>query len=272
MPATTVGAVHPIERLRYVARATHVPADVLARETAMALADFVGDDAALLIACKRILSRQPTSAPLVWLTAHALAAPNQRRALWEAVEQLEEDQTQAALAYSLPDDATVAVVGWSDSLGTLARRRGDIGFIAVDTDGSVEYQIDRYADEDQRITVVDAESTAQALFDATHLLVPFDALGEEQGLAAIGTFAAAAVARHIDVPVWGIASLGVGLGGRMYDGLTRRWHEHATEPLTLREREEVPTVLIDQVITPTGLTASAGAARAGGCPIVPELF
>jgi hypothetical protein len=270
--ASTVVNVHPIERLRYVARATDVPADVLARETAMALAHFVGDDAGLLIACRRILDRQSSSATLVWLTAHVLGAPNQRKALWDAVDSLEDDRTMAALAYSLPDDAVVAAVGWTEALSALARKRGDLGFMAVDTDGNAEYQIDRFLDDGQNITVVDAEATAQGLFGTTHLLVQFDALGPNDGLASLGTFPAAAVAKHLEVPVWGIASIGVSLGDRMYRGLVRRWNEHALEPRHLRMREEIPVALIDEVVTTAGLVSPGQAVSAGGCPIVPELF
>lgn len=264
--------VHPIERLRYVARATHVPADVLARETAMALADFVGDDAGLLIACRRILDRQPSSGALVWLAAHVLGAPNQRKALWDAVEQLEDDRTPAALAYSLPDDAVVAAVCWNDRLATLARKRGDLSFVIVDTDGNAEYQIDRYADDGQSIVTVDAEAMAQGLFEATHLLMTFDALGPEHGLVPIGTFPAATVARHLDLPVWGVASVGVALGERMYGGLAKRWNQRSGDPRHLRELEEVPVKLVDQVVTTSGAVTPGQAVQAGGCPIVAELF
>jgi len=238
----------------------------------MALADFVGDDAGLLIACRRILDRQASSGPLVWLVAHILGSPNQRKALWDAVELLEEDQTYAALAYSLPDDATVAAVGWTDAISTLARKRGDLGFVIVDTDGSAEYEIDRWVDDGAQITTVDAEATAQGLFDATHLLVHFDALGPKHGLGPLGSFGAAAVARHLNMPVWGLASTGVALGERMYAGLTGRWNAKAREPRYLRTQEEIPVVLIDQVATTAGLMDTERAVAAGGCPIVPELF
>lgn len=264
--------MHPIERLRYVARATHVPGDVLARETAMALADFVGDDAGMLIACRRILDRQPTSGPLVWLAAHALGAPNQRKALWDAVEALEDDSTQAALAYSLPDDVVVAALGWSDTLSVLARKRGDIEFVIVDSDGSAEYQIERFVDETQSVTTIDAEAVGPGLADATHLLVEFDALGAETGLASIGSFPAAAVARQLELTIWGVAPIGVALGERMYSGLVRRWHERSPEPGHLRPIEELPTSLLDQVVTTAGLVGVDQAVKAGGCPIVPELF
>jgi hypothetical protein len=238
----------------------------------MALADFLGDEAGLLIACKRILDRQPTSAPLVWLAGHVLGAPNPRQALWDAVDALEADQTAAALAYTLPDDAVVATIGWDDRVATISRKRGDIGFVIVDVDGSADYQIDRVIESGQRATTVDAEATAQALFEASVLIVRFEALGTEHGLAPLGSFPAAAVARHLGLPVWGVAGIGVALADRMYDGLTRRWHERSSEPLTERELEEIPTALVDQVITTAGPVSVDQAVHNGGCPIVPELF
>jgi len=238
----------------------------------MALADFVGDDAGLLIACRRILDRQPTSGPLVWLVAHALGAPNQRKALWDAVETLEDDRTMAALGYELPDDAVVAMVGWTDSITSLARKRGDLSFVIVDTDGNAEYHLDQLLDSGTKASTVDAEGTAQALFDATHLLMHFDALGPEQALAPLGNFAAAAVARHLELPVWGVATIGAALGEKMYSGLTARWDKHTNEPRWMRMVEELPVGLIDQVVTTAGAVSPDQAVRAGGCPIVAELY
>jgi len=238
----------------------------------MALVAFADDEAGLLIACRRILDRQPAIGPLVWLAAHALGAPNPRSALWEAVDALESDATDAALAYSIPDDAVVATVGWVDSLSSLARRRGDLRFVVVDPDGSAEYQAERLADSGTDVMIIDPEATAQGLFDVTHLIVHLDALGADHGIAPLGSFAAAAVARHLDVAVWGVASLGVSLTDRMYAGLVRRWNEQAGEPRHLRPIEEVPTVLLDQVVTTAGLVTADQAVRSSGCPIVPELY
>lgn len=238
----------------------------------MALADFVGDDAGLLIACRRILDRQPTSGPLVWLAAHVLGAPDQRIALWEAVDQLEADQTQAALAFTLPDDAVIATVGWTEAMRSLARRRGDLGFVIIDTNGDGEYYADSLVEDGHRVTLVDAEGTAQALYEATHLLVPFDAAGPMSGLAPLGSFAAATVANHLERPVLGVASVGVALADRMYNGLLRRWNEQVSEPRWDRLLEEVPSSLIGSVVTTAGEVTVGDAVAKGGCPIVPELF
>lgn len=264
--------MHPIERLRYVARATHVPPQYLVRETAMALSDFVGDDAVLLISCKRILDRQPSAAPLVWLIAHALGSPNPGQALWQAAEQVEEDRTPAAIAYELPDDATVAVIGWGEWLTDVLRSRGDIGVVAVDIDGSAEYEMEDALDADQKGLVIDPSGVGQALAEATHVLLSLDALGSESCVARQGALAMAATARHRGLPVWGVAPTGVALPARMYTGLTRRWHESDQSPLWERPVEEIDTALLDLVATHKGLVSADEALRTSGCPIVPELF
>jgi len=193
-------------------------------------------------------------------------------ALWEAVEQLEEDQTQAALAFSLPDDARVAIVGWTDSLQTLARRRGDLSFVIIDPNGDGEYYAEGLADQGHDVVVSDPEGTAQALYEATHLLVPLDALGPNSGLAPLGTFAAAAVATHLERPVVGVASVGVALVDRMYEGLLQRWNDKVAEPRWRRSVEEVPSSLFSSIVSTSGEHSVSEALAAGGCPTTPELF
>ena len=51
--------MHPIERLRYVARASGVPQAILVRETAGALLSFSSEPHELVTACRRMISRQP---------------------------------------------------------------------------------------------------------------------------------------------------------------------------------------------------------------------
>jgi hypothetical protein len=67
--------VHPIERLRHVARAGWAPADVLASEAAWALADLVHHEPpALVPACRRLLQRHPGCGPMWWVAARVLSA------------------------------------------------------------------------------------------------------------------------------------------------------------------------------------------------------
>ena len=58
-----IALIH-LERLRYVARSSGAPQEVLVRETAAALASLGFDPPGLVTACRRILDRHPLSGPL----------------------------------------------------------------------------------------------------------------------------------------------------------------------------------------------------------------
>ena len=66
--------MHPIERLRYVARVSGVSQAMLVREAAGALASFSYEPHGLVTACRRMISRHPVSGPLVGLSARVLSA------------------------------------------------------------------------------------------------------------------------------------------------------------------------------------------------------
>src|SRR5688572_29574853 len=103
---------HPIERLRWVARAEGAGATMLARETAAALAG-VGDDlSAIVTGTRRVIERHPHFAPLWWLAARMLMAEDPCQEAWVAAAELETDDTAGVLAAHLPDEATVTVLGW----------------------------------------------------------------------------------------------------------------------------------------------------------------
>src|SRR3954468_12753456 len=78
--------VHPIERLRYVARSSGAAQEVLVRETAAALAALGFDPPGLVTACRRILDRHPLSGPLWWLSARVLTAHDPMDEAWRGAE------------------------------------------------------------------------------------------------------------------------------------------------------------------------------------------
>lgn len=264
--------VHPMERLRYVARQSHVPAEYLVRDAAMGLSDFVGEPGSLLIACKQILARQPASAPLVWLIAHALGAPDAANALWTAVEEIENDRTSVSLVRELPDDASVATIGIAPWLHNLCLARGDLKVVVVDLDGSADYELESMVDPGQVAIAVDPSGAGQALAEVDHVVLGLDALGPSTAIGRQGALALAATARHLGLAVWGVAATGTALPGRMFDGLTRRWHEAEDAPLWERPVEEFAVDLFDQVVTSAGVVTAERALAASGCPMVPELY
>ncbi|HUC35869.1 MAG TPA: hypothetical protein VMR97_01965 [Acidimicrobiales bacterium] len=110
--------MHPIERLRYVARAGWAGPSELAAEAAWALADLAErEPAALVPACRRLLDRQPGCGPLWWLCARVLSAPDPVTEAVVCAEELCDDPTASLLLEALPP-------------GARAVRRGGIGEVA----------------------------------------------------------------------------------------------------------------------------------------------
>jgi hypothetical protein len=90
--------VHPIERLRYVARAGWAPPAVLAAEAAWALGDLaLHESSAVLPACRRLLDRHPGCGPLWWVAARLLTAGDAAEEAERCVDLLESDPTSDLL-------------------------------------------------------------------------------------------------------------------------------------------------------------------------------
>ena len=107
--------MHPIERLRYVARADGAGPALLVRETALALCEMEFDPQSLILACRRIVERHPTMAQLWWLCANVLASPEPFARARELALVVERDETPGHLDDVLPDDAQVVIVGHTPS-------------------------------------------------------------------------------------------------------------------------------------------------------------
>lgn len=262
--------MHPIERLRYVARSQGAPAEVLVRESAVALGAFRDDPAGMVAACRRIIDRQLTCAPLWWLCARMLCAPEPMREGRAAVEQMEDDPTGRLLAAALGDDASVVVVGWPAQSVAALRRRGDMEVLVVDVDGEAYEAVDQLDRIDVDALEVPSRGVASAVAVADLVLIDALAVGPERALVPAGSFAAAAVARHCEVPVWVIGGAGRLMPASMFDALVNRW-SGAVEPVGALE-EVMPLDLVDRIAGVGGVQEVAAALGHTDCPVAPELF
>ena len=93
--------MHPIERLRFVARSRGAPPDVLVMESAAALMAFRDDPAGMVAACRRIIDRQLDCGPLWWLCARMLCGPDAAYEARDAVELFDADPTEQRLVEAL---------------------------------------------------------------------------------------------------------------------------------------------------------------------------
>jgi hypothetical protein len=262
--------VHPIERLRFVARASGADPALLASETANALGAFCDDPPGLVTACRRIVSRHPANGPLWWLCSRVLCSVEPEREAWRAVEDLEGDGTAGVLASTIADGATVCVVGWGAVVGDAVARRGDLEVLVVDALGEGAGLVRRLARNDVDAIDVSQAGLGAAAAAADLVLLEATAVGPDGALAVAGSRAAAAVAHHAEVPVW----LATGVG-RL---LPRRVWDHALDVLDSvedpwdRDDEVIPLDLVARVCGIGGPEAVAAALRRTDCPIAPELL
>lgn len=282
--------MHPIERLRYVARSGGVSHGVIAEEAARALAGFVDDPSGLVTACRRIVDRHPTSGPMWWLAAHVLATNDPRAEAFRCVSALQDDPTVAALAYELPDDITVTVVGWPEQVGEALVRRGDIRALVVDSLGEgsglvrrlgAELDAGRDGDDawDPLDDPLDSGSVKSMAVAPSHVgaavrssdlvILEGSAAGPDGFVGVAGSVPAAAIAATRDVDVWLVAGVGRPLPGQLWQSVVDRLHD-AGEPWD-RDEEVVPLSLIDRVVGPRGLETVDAMIRRADAPMISEL-
>jgi hypothetical protein len=227
----SVGGVHPIERLRYVARATGAPADSVLREAASSLAGFAEDPVSLVTACRRLVDRHPANGPIWWLAASVLTAVDPVEAAWACVDRFDADRSLREVAEALPEEARVCVVGWPPRLVEAFGRRGDLEVRVVDVEGDGPGFVRVL--EDAAVPAVDIDITGLGGAAATADVVVLDAsaIGPEVALVPAGSWPLAAIARSASVPVWLVGGVGrrvsagtwPALFGRLVGGATAPW-------------------------------------------------
>ncbi len=263
--------MHPLERLRYVARVQGADPALLAVEMAESLAEIAGEDPAGLVpACRRLVDRHPSNGPVWWLSARLLSSPDPADAASEAAGALTHDPTAGRLAAALPDDAVVAAVGWPDVVGEALRRRGDLEVLLVDGGGESAGLLHSLEAAGAAVCPVPDWGVAAAASVAGVVLVEASLAGPGGLLAAPGSYAAAAVAARAGVAVWAVAGVGRVLPGALWDAALARLDADGREPWD-RDVEVVPAELFEQVVTPEGLHGPE-AFQEPGCPVAPELL
>ncbi|CAN5203345.1 hypothetical protein BH18ACT4_BH18ACT4_04060 [soil metagenome] len=262
--------MHPIERLRYVARSSGADQELLVRETAGALAAFGWDPAGLVTACRRILDRHPEAGALWWLSARVLTAGDPGAEAWAATEELSADQTAVELAHALPEGATACVLGWPETVGEALTRRGDLEVLVVDARGEGAGLVRRLVAADVEAVDVPMTGLGAAAAAGDLVLLGASAIGPTGFAGVAGSRAAAAVARQAGIAVWVVAGIGRLLPGPMWDALVCRLD--ACGDAWENEDEVVPLDLVDRFAGPKGVeTVEAGLGRTD-CPIAPELL
>lgn len=264
--------MHPIEHLRYVARASGADPALVASEAADALAQMASlEPAGLVPACRRLVERHLTSGPVWWLSARILGADDQRAAAREAAALLNGDRTTRHLVDALPEGASVVILGWPDLAGDALRRRGDVEALVVDVGGEGAVLARRLEDAGGEAVLIPEGRVGSAAAVADLILVEAFVGGPAGVLAAPGSLAAAAVGAHLGTSVWAVTGVGRVLPERLWDALVTRFDENGEEPWE-RDAELVPASLLAEVVGPHGRVPAGEGLADATCPVAPELL
>ena len=262
--------MHPIERLRYLARSSGADQRVLVGETASALRSLGFDPAGLVVSCRRIVEKHPTSGPLWWLCAHMLTSAEPSVTARELANQLDADPTPDLLVDALPDDATVCVVGWPDLAGEACLRRGDVRVLAVDSLDQGSSFVRRLERSDVEAEVVDAGGVAAAVLASDLVMVEALAASPTEMLATPGSRAAASVAYCSEVPVWAVLGRGRCLPAQAFTDKLQRVGD-VRQPW-FADAEALPLALASFVASERGVHPVDEVALAPECPLAHELL
>lgn len=261
--------MHPIERLRYVARAGAVDQGELVREAAAALSGLSTDPGGLIMSCRRLLVRHPTAGALWFLCARLLTSGDVRAEAWAATEALEHDPTPGHLARLLPDEARLTVVGYPELAALALPKRGDVEVLAVDAAGDGTQLARRLRGADVEAVEVPDAGVAAAVAASDVVVLEASSMGPTGFVAPTGSRAAAAVARHAGIPVWLVCGVGRALPARFWEAAIAGLG--GDEPWEAAE-EVVPLDLVDRAVGPDGGRPAADLAGRADCAPVAELL
>jgi hypothetical protein len=262
--------VHPIEHLRYVARAGGGDASSLVREAAMALASLRVDPANLVIACRRIVERHPELGPVWWLCSRLLTSDDPSELAWDLADEIDADATDRKIAMALPDQAVVVTIGWPEVGGAALMRRGDVSVLCADSRHRASSFVQRLERYEIECDPIPSESLARAAAVADLVLIEAVAASSQRVLAPVGSTVVAAVARTVGTPVWLAAGIGRRLPVQYVDAIAERVLADAA--VWDLEVDDVPVDLISHVGSIDGVSDDVAGSLGADCPFAPELL
>ncbi len=265
--------MHPIEHLRYVARAHGVDPTALVEETAHALGSLHFDPAGLVVACRRIVERHPFSGPLWWLCSSVASSSEPFETVWELADRIRSDRTGAELAAALADGADVVTIGDPSVISSGLARRGDVRVLAIDVDHSATSFVRTLERFDVDYEPVDAGAAGAATRVADVVLIEALALDAERIVVPSGSSTIAASASAWGTPVWLVAGVGRRLPSPFVDAMEVRRTELASDvdDWTI-DVEILPARFVTDVIGPLGSMPMGPAAAQAECPMSAELL
>ncbi|MCC7077995.1 MAG: hypothetical protein IT198_12795 [Acidimicrobiia bacterium] len=205
--------MHPIERLRALARADWLDPHTIAVEAADAIGDaarHLGEPTAVSIA-RRLLAWHSACGPLWFVAGRILSALDPAAAAVDVIEELTADPTLLMLDAALPDGAVPLVVGDASGLAGIA---GETGLWLGDG------QPTAFGPHPAPTGLVSPASPHQVravVERASHVLIGAHALGPDGAAARAPAGVVATAARASDTPTWLVAGLGTAVDASLWN-------------------------------------------------------
>ena len=253
--------MHPIEHLRYLARAGYADAPELVAETASALRYLGADPVNLLLTCRRIVEKHPTCGPLWWLCAELLTALEPRDSLRRCVDSVQGDSTPAHLATHLatkfPDGGMVVVNGWSWEIAVGLAQSFGFEVCVVDGDNGADHMVRVLERNDLTVHLVDPQRAAAAVGECNAVVVSSVFSGEFTVWAPVGSHQLASVAYCAGIEVVATTPVGTRLPKAFVDAIVGLIDDHTRGEAWHRDVEAVPLGLLTTLVGPSGIGKSS---------------
>jgi hypothetical protein len=260
--------MHPIERLRWIARAHGEAPTTLATEAAWTISELALDEPpALVTACRRLLESHVTVGPLWWVAANVLVAPDPDEAARRAVGELSSDPTAELLAEALGQrlvgDAALVVACPADTV------REALGYLPAAVVRVVGYspelrsEVRGFARLVEEASGWEFDEAPEAVNGAALVLVEALAAGPRGILIAAEAMPLVRAASAGSIPVWAVAGVGRVLNDQLLGEMLRR----AGDTVELIEPDA-----LDGLAGPAGLENPGEALGRPCCPSAPELL
>ena len=259
--------MHPIERLRWIARDRDEAPTALAVEAAWAISELALEEPpAVVTACRRLVESHVTFGPLWWVAATVLVASHPDQAARRAVGELFSDPTAellaAGLAERLPGAEPLVVACPAETVFEACSHREPAILRVVAPSQALRAELRRFGAVASKTSGWNYDEAGEAVQGAAVVLVEALAAGSHGVLVTAAAGSLAAAGAGACVPVWGVAGVGRVLHDQLFGEVVRR----AGDDVELMEPGA-----FDLVAGPSGLESPAMALRRGQCPPAPEL-
>lgn len=260
--------MHPIERLRWIARAEGEPASLLASEAAWTLADLAREEPhALVTACRRLIDSHATAATLWWVSANVLVDPDPEAAARRVVDELCADPTAERLAAAISgifgDDGIYVVPAPVDALTDGLAQLSGARVRVVGVSPRLRGQVRAVGAVVLEVSGFELDEVDEALDSAAAVLVEVTAASSEAAYVRPEVAKVLTKARDSKVSCWAIVPVGRLLHPQLARGLEQR---------AGREVARVDWSSFDVAVGPEGVGSPRETVMRATCPVAPELL